>query len=286
MCLKSRFVVVPGFVVPAVINLLIVTHLAPNMYDLLKIILTAFSVSYAVYWFNDYTDLKDDLKNRELGNNGPASRPFGSGLITGKELLSFIALFTIMGLTVSYFINMKVLLTNIAFLILGYFYSAEPFKLKKRFMVKNVVTTLGVLIIGLSGAFVTGELLIMNFYYAFINILIYMINPAVLDIRDISGDAAVGVKSVPVVIGPAFTVRIALVTSIAIILSAYVGYFNLGFNLAVPILISIVMSAWMLALYPLITKWRDPLLVDKICMKRLAPLLMVLHLVPIIGILF
>jgi 4-hydroxybenzoate polyprenyltransferase len=286
LCLKSRFVVVPGFIVPAVINLLIVTHLTPNTFDVIKITVTAFSISYAVYWFNDYTDLKDDLKNKELGNYGPASRPYGSGIVTGNELLTFIVLFAGVGLIVSYFINVKVLLANLTFLILGYLYSAEPLKLKRRFVWKNVVTTLGVLVIGLSGAFVTGELLPMNLFYAFINLLIYLTQPAVLDIRDISGDEAVGVKSFPVVLGPEFTVRFALMTSIAIILSAYVGYYNFGLSYAVPILVSIIMSAWIIAIYPLITKWSDPLLVDKICMKRLAPLLLIMHLVPIIGILF
>ena len=77
-CLKSRIIIIPTFIVPAIINLLIISNLRPQFFDIISVIFSTMMIAYAVYWFNDVADLSDDLKNKELGDPYPAMRPIGS----------------------------------------------------------------------------------------------------------------------------------------------------------------------------------------------------------------
>jgi 4-hydroxybenzoate polyprenyltransferase len=169
--------------------------------------------------------------------------------------------------------------------MLGILYSVEPIRLKKRAFLKNVTAGIGAVLITFSGAFIYSYITPLNIYYAFMILLLSSIMPSIFDLRDLKGDMATGLKTLPIVFGPIFTVRMTIGISLAIILSTFIGYVGIGFNVALPILVTIVMLAWFYVSYPLLRSWHDPVIVDKIAMKQLLPLTLIFYLTPLISLL-
>jgi chlorophyll synthase len=284
-CVKSRILVIPAYTIPTLIQLLIVSNLRPNLLDVIKVFLSVSMIAYSIYWLNDVVDLQDDLKNKELGNPNPANRPIGSNLISTNIYKFFIVINAIVGLLIGLTINFYVFIIQSFFLVLGIVYSIEPIRLKKRLLLKNTTIAIGAVLITSSGVLVHGYITPLNIYYAFMNLLVAFITPSILDLRDFKGDMAMGLKTLPVVFGPIFTARMIIGVSIAIILSTFIGYIGIGFNIALPILVTIVMSAWFYVSYPLLKNWHDPVIVEKISMKRVLPLMLIFYLTPLVALL-
>jgi len=284
-CVKSRVIVIPAYTIPTLVQLFIVSNLRPNLFDVVKVFVSVIMVAYSIYWVNDLVDLQDDLKNKELGNPGPANRPIGSNLVSNNIYKFFIATNAIVGLLIGLTINFNIFIIQFLFFMLGILYSVEPIRLKKRPFLKNVTIAIGAVLITSSGAFVYRYITPLNIYYAFMNFLVAFTTPSMLDLRDFKGDMAMGLKTLPVVLGPIFTARMTIGVSLAIILSTFIGYIGIGFNVALPILVTIVMSAWFYVSYPLLKNWQDPVIVDKIAMKRIVPLMLIFYLIPLVDLL-
>ena len=284
-CIKSRVIVIPAYTIPTLVQLFIVSNLRPNLFDVVKVFVSVIMVAYSIYWVNDLVDLQDDLKNKELGNPSPANRPIGSNLVSKNIYKFFIATNAIVGLLIGLTINFNIFIIQFLFFMLGILYSVEPIRLKKRPFLKNVTIAIGAVLITSSGAFVYTYITPLNVYYAFMNFLVAFTTPSMLDLRDLKGDMAMGLKTLPVVLGPIFTARMTIGVSLAIILSTFIGYIGIGFNVALPILVTIVMSAWFYVSYPLLKNWQDPVIVDKIAMKRIVPLMLIFYLIPLVDLL-
>ena len=286
VCIKSRIEIIMIYTFPAFVNLLIVTKSIPNIIEALNLFIAVTFSAFAIYFYNDITDLQNDLRNKKLGNPVPASRPLGSGKIKKNRMLAFAIISAIIGLAAALLINIQVLLSQITYLILGILYSTEPIRLKKRLWLKQLGIGTGVTLSGFSGALTGGAILPINLLWAALTILMTLQGVGLADFRDMRGDREMGFRTVPIVFGPQFTVRFAIVTSVAMILSSYVGYLRLDVNLAYPILMTIIMSAWMIMSYPLIKKWQDSIYVDKVMFKRLIPIVVSFyHLAPLMGVL-
>ena len=271
---------------PAFISFLIASRSVPtfSVLDALKLVLSVSLVGFGVYFYNDILDLTDDLKNREMGNPTLASRPLGRGMITEGKLQKFVWLSAIAGLLLAYTINLSVFVLQLAYAILGVLYSTEPIRLKKRFLMKQGTIAIGCVLANLSGAMAIGVFNPPILYMLALNVMICMgLNP-LLDIRDMRGDRIMGVKSIPLVWGPELTVRLYFVSLVAIGAATVVGYSQMGFNLAMPILATIVLGAWFYVAYPLLRRWDDPVFVNMIIYKKTFPLYLILQLIPLIGV--
>ena len=257
----------------------------PPLHEALRLVATVTLIGYAVYFFNDVCDLKDDLKNLELGNPSHGKRPLISGSISESVMLKFALISAALGLGIAFSMNLKVLLAQVLYLILGVLYSREPVRLKKRFFMKQLITATGHALSVLSGALVLGVIGPPVIFLVAINFAISIgVNP-LMDLRDIRGDRAQGLTTIPVVLGPQITVRFALATLAAIAAASIVGYSRLGFNVAMPVLATIVIGAIIFTIYPFMKKWNDPGYVNVVMFNRFIPLFLALQLVPFIGVL-
>jgi len=282
-CVKSRLMVIPTFTFPALINLAIAAYLVLNVIDVVKLFACVTLTAYAVYWFNDYLDYKDDIESAKFGETAPTQRPLAKGQITKSIFQSFIVIAMTLGLLMALTINLQVFLAQLAFLTIGYLYSSNPIRLKKRFLGKQFAILAGGLIDSLTGALVVGVISPQNVYCFAINFLLYLSGPSLGDIRDYYGDRSFGIKTLPVVIGPEMTVRLAIATFIAVILAGVVGYYNVGFNLALPILTTIIIVSWIYSVYPIINRWKDSNYIHVIVYKRIIPMNILIQLIPVIG---
>lgn len=281
-CLASRIMVVPIYTVPALVNLLIAAHLAVDPYMLLCLGSTVTLTSYSIYWYNDYRDAEPDREN-SASNTQPAQRPFASGKISKNLFLAYIAFTVTAGILFAAILNIYVFALQVSFLFLGYLYSTEPFRLKRRAVGKNLTVVLGAVISCLSGAMVYKQILPQNFYSVLITALLYIGGPTLGDIRDVYGDRQTGAKTLPVIFGPVPTIRFCIAIFCAVIVAGLIGYYDIGFNASLPILTALIMVTWIYAVYPLLNKWQDSAYVEKIVYRRIVPANTIVQIIPLVG---
>ena len=284
-CARSRLIVVFVYTWPALISFLMASSIYSQgtLLNALKMIITVTLMGFSVYFYNDLMDINDDIKNLELGNPTPASRPFGSGEISGERLKKFILFSSITSLLVASTINLIVLGLLTAYLILGILYSTEPIQLKKRYLMKQLIIAVGTSIVVLVGAYTAGGFATPILYMLVLHFIICVgLNP-LLDIRDVRGDRMMGVKSIPVIWGPEMTVRLYFASIVIIGGATLVGYSSLGFNMAMPLLMLMIVGAWIYVSLPLLRRWDDPVFLNYLAFKRILPFYLVLQLVPLIG---
>jgi 4-hydroxybenzoate polyprenyltransferase len=257
----------------------------PPFAKALKLIVAVTFVGYAAYFFNDTCDLEDDLKNLEMGNPSHAKRPLVSGTISRDLLMRFAVLSAVLGLFTAFTLNLQVFLVQTIFLIFGVLYSLEPIRFKKRFFLKQFVTATGHALSVLSGALAIGIVSPPVLFLMAINFAISIgVNP-LMDLRDLRGDRAMGVTTIPIVFGPTFTIRFAIATFLSIAAASAIGYAQLGFSIAMPILAAIVLTALIFTVYPMMRKWDEPGYMNQVIFNRFVPLFLLLQLVPILGVL-
>ena len=215
----------------------------------------------------------------------PGNRPIGSGQVTDGELKAFIALVSVAGLLIAYSINVQVFAFHFAYLAMGVLYSTNPVRLKKRFIMKQLTIAMGIILSDLSGAYTVG---VYNnqivFLLALNTALCLGINP-IVDLRDIHGDRAMGVKTVAVVWGPDFTVRLYFATLVGMGIASVIGYLQMGLSLAVPILVLTIVSAWIYVSVPLLRKDVRLNYDWAVLLRKVSSLLMGIQLVPLVSML-
>ncbi|TRO48421.1 hypothetical protein E2P65_02910, partial [Candidatus Bathyarchaeota archaeon] len=231
----------------------------------------------------DLMDYEDDKKNMEVGSPFPFNRPLGRGQVSRGELKAIVATMSVLGLAVAYSINTSVFAFHFGYLALGYLYSTKPVRLKKRFIMKQLTIAMGIILADLSGAYTVGvfnnqilALLALN------TALCLGINP-IVDLRDIHGDRAMGVKTVAVVWGADITVRLYFATLVGVGIASVLGYLGMGLSLAVPILSLTIVSAWIYVSVPLL---RSEVRLNydwALFLRKVSPLLMGIQLVPLVS---
>ena len=253
--------------------------------DVLILVSSVSSIALSVYLFNDLTDLEDDLKSQELGNPAQALRVLGRGSVPEGFFKKFILFTGILGLVLAYSINLTVFILQALNLILGYLYSAEPIRLKKRFLMKQFTIALGTTFCIMMGAVAGGGATSATLYMFIIHFIVNMgINP-IMDVRDIRGDRIMGIKSMPVVWGPEATVRLYFASFFVMGIATLLGYSQLGLNTALPILVSLILVAWLYVSLPLLKRWNDPIFLNSLILNRVVPFYCIMQLVTWIGIL-
>jgi len=284
-CANSRHIVIFVYAWPALISSLIASISIGQLeiLSIAKLILAVTFVSFGVYFYNDLMDLEDDLKNLELGNPIPAGRPIGSGLVTKRQLKQFIVIASVAGLAFAYSINYLVFVLQVIYLGLGFLYSANPVRLKKRFLFKQLTIAMGVILADLTGAYTVG---VFNsqilFMLALNTVLCLGVNP-IVDIRDMPGDRLTGVKTIPVVWGPEITIRLYFATLIAIGVGSIIGYVQMGFSIAMPLLAATIVAAWIYVSLPLLGKYEDIRLQLMTYYLKTPPFFMAIQLVPLLA---
>ena len=283
LCIKTRKEVIMVYSWLSVIGLFIAFRGLPPPLLLLKLFCAMTGTALSVYFYNDICDLDQDMMSSDLGDFFSSSRPLSRGLISKRRMGVFSALLGVLGLTASALINIKVFLIQFAFLFLGFIYSTEPIRLKKVFLIKQVMTMIGGAIACLSAGLAAGAITVHLLYLTGLYVLFTAgINP-LGDLKDMNSDRAGGVKTIPLVWGPKFTIRLALATVTAVAFSTWLGFFSLGFNIVLPILGTTILAALAYVIYPLLGRWGEREYVLKAFYGRGYMLYLVLQLVVLLG---
>jgi 4-hydroxybenzoate polyprenyltransferase len=77
----------------------------------------------------------------------------------------------------------------------------------------------------------------------------------ITDLRDMEGDKIHGIKTLPIVLGPSKTVKIALLEIGFVGTFPFLFYSHIGFTVLYPMFTMLVLIFSVLSLYPLIYQW-------------------------------
>jgi len=284
-CVASRKIVIFIYTWPALICLFIASRWMVSVPEVLLLVSAVSLIGFAVYFYNDIKDLEDDIKTGELGNQMKSMKPLSQGRISKDLLARFAALSAALGLILAALLNIGVLVSLSLYLVLGVLYSTEPFRFKRRFIFKQLVIAFGCVLSILAGAFAGGEISPAVIFMVLMDFaLVIGVNP-INDIPDLLGDKIIGAKTMPAVIGPLMTVRFAIAVLVAIAGGSIIGYLGLGLSIALPLLITLIASALIYTILPLMRRYNDIAFTNIVLYKRLIPLYLIIQLVPLAGIL-
>lgn len=267
----------------SVIGLFITFRGVPPTMLLLKVFFAVTGVALGMYLWNDVCDFKQDLVSMDMGDQSSSSRPLVRGLVSKRRAGVFSALLVILGLIASALINVEVLLIQSAFLVVYIIYSTEPIRLKRIFLWKQVTVAIGGAIACLSSGLAAGIITIQLLYLSGLFVLFVIGANPLGDLKDIESDRAGGIKTVPVVFGPEFTIKLALTTFTASAATTWIGFYGLGFNVALPIIGTIVLIAFVYVIYPLLSHLSDLEFVINRIYGRGLPLFFILQIAVLVG---
>ena len=284
-CVASRKIVIFIYTWPALICLFIASRGMVSVPEVLLLVSAVSLTGFAVYFYNDIKDLEDDIKTAELGNEMKSLKPLGQGKVSKDLLTKFTVLSAALGLILASLLNVGVLVSLSLYLVLGVLYSTEPFRFKKRFIFKQLVTAFGCVLSILAGALAGGEISPAVIFMVLMDFAIVVgVNP-IVDIPDMLGDKVMGAKTIPAVIGPSMTVRFAIAVLVAIAGGSIIGYLGLGLSIALPFLMTLIAGAWIYTIMPLMRRYNDIAFMNIVLFKRVVPLYLIIQLVPLVGIL-
>ncbi len=253
----SRRIVIMIYSWLSIIGLFIVYRGLPPPILAVKLFFAMTGMALGMYLWNDVCDFKQDTLDDRVEDFAPSGRPLGRGLVSRNRMGIFSALLVAFGLMFSVMINLDVLLLQLAFLVIYVIYSTEPIRLKRIFPMKQVTVAVGGSIACLSAGLAAGTITIQLLYLTGLFFLLTAGAHSLTDLRDIDSDRADGVKTIPIIWGPQFTIRLALVTFTAAAVSTWIGFFGLGFNVALPIIGTIAFVAFVYMMYPLLGNLSD-----------------------------
>lgn len=233
-----------------IIGTMIASRGLPPAIPTLGVIVGMSATAFSVYIFNEVMDYNTDRINN-------VDRPIAQGKIPLRDASIFAYTLAIVGSVVSFLVNIQTFLVCLAFLVLGFAYSMPPIHLKSRFMLKQTTVAIGAFLSSIAGGAAVG---IMSWNVIFAGVVFmtfgFAMSP-VLDIGDIEGDSASGRKTLPLTFGSLNTIKTALVFMVLMVALSIIGFLRLGFNVTLPILISLLSIVCGATLYPLLRRWQD-----------------------------
>lgn len=156
-----------------------------------------------VYSANNLTDTQEDFRNRGKTN------VFVKGRI-GLPLSVFLSLASV---ALGYCVSIESTLFMTLAILVGVSYSFA--RVKNHLLLKNVFTGFGVSVVFIAGAVANGIINAAVLYYYVIFSVFIFISSIISDIRDMHGDGATGIRTLPVSMGDSRTVKIVEILILA-----------------------------------------------------------------------
>lgn len=204
-----------------------------------------------VYVFNDITDYEIDKINE-------VDRPIARDLVSKNNATSLVLLLFAVAITLSLLINIQTLLFCTTFLTLGLLYSAPHIRLRDRFLAKQAVPAIGALICSLIGGTAIGKMPLSLIYAGILFFLLIFAGAPLGDLADIRGDREKGARTLAVIYGPSFTIKLSIVIFVLIAVATVFTFPSFGFNVLTPILVSAACLAFSWISFSLLRNWQNP----------------------------
>jgi geranylgeranylglycerol-phosphate geranylgeranyltransferase len=221
-----------------------------SFFALSNLILAAIFAWLASVFLNDQIDLEiDKITNKE--------RPLATGAVSGEDYRQLFWIFSIFSLILAITVGVKFFLVIVAYQAIGWAYSAWPFRLKRFPIVASFLSALALTLLFLSGFMLLADGQNISRFpqpVFWLLIIAFMISLPIKDLKDIEGDRADGVWTIPVLLGETWA-RFAIGLGIFVSYSLSVVWLNARV-LFLPAMILGALSFWILQTKNLPTPFR------------------------------
>jgi len=211
-----------------------------SFFALSNLILAAIFGWLASVFLNDQVDLKiDKITNTQ--------RPLATGEVSGEDYRQLFWVCFIFSLVLSITVGVKFFLIVLIYQIIGWVYSAWPFRLKRFPVVASFLSALALALLFSAGFMLLadgqniGKLPQQVFWLL---IVAFLVSLPIKDLKDIEGDRANGVWTIPVLLGETWA-RFAIGLGIFISYSLSIVWLNAKI-LFLPAMILGTLSFWIL----------------------------------------
>lgn len=257
------------------ISLFIARQGIPPLIDFIKAVVAVSAIGGSIYIYNDVTDMEIDRANN-------SNRPLATGKVSKNDAFTFALILAVAGILISTFINLETLFLCSIFLALGFAYSNHRIRLKKKFMIKQLVPAIGGVISSLVGGTTIGLISSKIIFLGLLFFVLIFVGAPLLDLRDIFGDKKYECKTFAIKFGPALTVKIAISALVSLGIITLLSYRLIGFSNISGILVSTLCFVFALTIYPLLKFWQDPGFCEK-TIKRMILLHLLIQVSFIVG---
>ncbi|MBD3172308.1 hypothetical protein GF326_07540 [Candidatus Bathyarchaeota archaeon] len=259
LLIKSRKEALGLWLWCSIVAALIVGRGFPPIQPTILSITATFFTALAVYVYNDIVDLEADQENTYKN-----TRPLATGKVSKSTAKQVIIISSIIGLSTSLLNNTGSFLFNALYFTVFALYSYPRIHLKKRFLVKETVISTGMIMIAMSanyaiqGAFSTR----VFFGYLLFAIFAFCAMPTGFDSTDVEADKLQGVNSIASNMSFKQRIQLAMGGMILIMTLSPLTYQYFGYNILMPISITIMGVTFIKLLYP-VTRNLETSIVDE-----------------------
>lgn len=257
------------------IGLFIAKQGIPPLVDSIKALAAVSAIAGSIYIYNDIADIEIDRANN-------SNRPLATGKVSKNDAMTLVSILAIGGILVSTLINLETTLLSSVFLTLGFAYSNNRVRLKKKFMVKQLVPAIGGVISSLIGGTTMGLISGRIIFVGLLFFVLIFVGAPLLDLKDMFGDKKYECKTFAIVFGPGLTVKIAISALISLGIITLLSYPLIGFNYVSGILVSTLCFVFALTIFPLLKFWQNPDFCEK-TIKRMILLHFLIQVSFVIG---
>jgi 4-hydroxybenzoate polyprenyltransferase len=220
------------------IGCVMASHGLPPARPTLIALATGLFLSLAVYLYNDVIDREMDAAS---ANPRKQERPIAMGRVPVSHAMGFIYVLGVLGLFSAYLISWFAFGMSVVFLVFLTMYSYPKVRLKKRFVVKSLVTPISLswsmIICGLA---VSGNITLPIIFVAVVTYVFVFLNlPGLADSFDIKEDTEFGMKTMAMVLSWRQKILMMMLAVIIYFGATMLFYDYLGFNLVVPITVTL-----------------------------------------------
>jgi geranylgeranylglycerol-phosphate geranylgeranyltransferase len=226
-------------------SLLVSAWKIPIEISLMTALAMTFS-SFAIYALNDIYDAKIDAIN-------DPERPLPSQRVTLREAKALTTLLFVASATIAITLNLTVFLCVIFFSILGIMYSVPPIRFKDG-LFANVDWGLGIAITIICGASVKA-INSSSIFAAFTLGFLTAGCGLTKDLKDIEGDRAMNVQTLPIILGEQKSIKVMTVASIVGFPLLFLNLLFENFNIVYLATITLTLT---LFAYSLLILFRNP----------------------------
>lgn len=225
----------------------------PPVVPSLMIIGSIFCTAGAVYLYNDVVDAEMDGLNPVKKN-----RPMAAGKVKKSVTMAFIVVLAVLGLTLSYLINLPTFIIVAGWMTLFVIYSYPGIRLKKMFIVKEVVTSVGWPLCSMAGSYaLTGEFFLPAVFAGMLlGTFTFLGLPALSDAFDEYEDGIYGVKSLARVLNWRRKVQLLGFAVLVMMIVTPLTYVQFGFSVILPISVvglSLILLRW--GIFPIMNQF-------------------------------
>jgi 4-hydroxybenzoate polyprenyltransferase len=208
----------------------------PPMKPSLISFVSTFLIATSVYVYNDVVDMDADRQNTYKDE-----RPLASGKVPKSHAMRLIYISSSLGLIVSFLNGLKSFLFSALYFVVFSLYSYPMVHLKKRFLVKEIVISSGLLIIGMSvnyailGSFSARVL----FGFLMFSVFAFFAMPTGFDSTDVAADKIQGVRTIASIVPFRRRVQLAVGGMLIVMAVTPFTFAIFGYNVLLPISVAV-----------------------------------------------